>query len=69
MNSNLQVTLGRLYGLQGYSRDLTVGIQQNGADILEMAQGTSDQGSVDQEDVNNVLDEVFQGMDRLTMDD
>ena len=68
VNANLQVTLGHIYLLQGYSGETDIGMQQNENDV-EISCGSSDEDSTNNEEVDNVLDQVFEGIARLTMDD
>jgi len=63
VNAKLQVTLGHIHLLQGYSGETAIGMQQNENDV-EIGFESSDEDST-----NNVLDQVFEGIARLSMDD
>ena len=62
VNTNLEATLRQIYALQGYSGEKGVGTQEN--EEQEMGNGSSDE----YEDVEEVLDRVFEGITRLTLD-
>jgi len=68
VNANLQVTLGHIYLLKGYSGETAIGMQQNDNDV-EIGCGSSDEDSTNNEEVDNVLDQVFEGIARLTVYD
>ena len=62
VNTNLEATLRQIYAFQGYSGGTGVGTQENVEQ--EMGNGSSDE----YEDVEEVLDRVFEGITRLTLD-
>jgi hypothetical protein len=66
VNTNLEVTLRQVYALQGYSGEAVVGTQE--LEEQELGNGSSDEGTTDHEDVEEVLDQVFEGITRLTLD-
>ena len=68
INANLQVILGHIYSLQGYSGDTHVGTRWDGND-LDRDVMSSDEGSTEYEDVEDVLDQVFEGVLGLTLDE
>ena len=68
MNAKLQVTLGHIYALPGYSGDRGFGTWQNQDEGSDMASGSSGD-LTDNQDVEDVLDQVFEGVVRLTLDD
>ena len=68
MNAKLQVTLGHIYALPGYSGDRGFGTRQNQDEGSEMASGSSGD-LTDNQNFEDVLDQVFEGVVRLTLDD
>ncbi|KAF8573306.1 hypothetical protein K439DRAFT_1625170 [Ramaria rubella] len=68
INTNLQVRLYQIYSLQGFSGDSGTGLKDGEGSGVSGTVGSGSEDGYSDEDDNLMLDEVYEGVSRLTLE-